>query len=85
LTAIHATGFDIFVGNMSGQKRSFPYYSAVPEIDIKKRGIEGLNPGLEAHSAEVFELPELDDLEPSDTVREKQVSYLLVEHHTHQC
>ena len=32
--------------NMS-QKRHFPYYSAVPEIEIKKRGISGVNPGRE--------------------------------------
>ncbi len=55
---------------MSGQKRSFPYHSAVPEISLKRRGVEALNPGLESHSAEVFEVPELDDLEPSDTVSE---------------
>lgn len=29
------------------QKRHFPYYSAVPEIEIKRRGISGVNPGRE--------------------------------------
>jgi hypothetical protein len=60
---------------MSGQKRAFPYYSTVPEIDIKRRVIEGQNPGLASRSAEVFELPELEDLDPRDTVR-KQVATL---------
>lgn len=29
------------------QKRHFPYYSAVPEIEIKKRRVSGVNPGRE--------------------------------------
>jgi len=53
---------------MAGEKRSFPYYSAVPEIDLKRRAVEGRNPGLESKPADVFELPDLDDLDPSDTV-----------------
>ena len=32
---------------MSAQKRNFPYYSTVPEIEIKKRSISGVNPGRE--------------------------------------
>lgn len=50
---------------MSGAKRSFPYYSSVPEISLKKRGVEGINPGRENKSAELFELP---DIEPSEAV-----------------
>ena len=53
---------------MASEKRSFPYYSAVPEISIKRRAVEAHNPGQESGSADVFELPDLDDLDPSDTV-----------------
>lgn len=36
------------------QKRHFPYYSAVPEIEIKKRGISGVNPGREYMDPRTF-------------------------------
>ena len=50
---------------MAGEKRAFPYYSSVPDIDFKRRAIEGVHPGREIEAAEPFELP---DLEPSEAV-----------------
>lgn len=42
---------------MTGQKRSFPYYSSVSEIDLKRRAVEGVNPGEEAADANIYEAP----------------------------
>ena len=39
---------------MSGQKRHFPYYSAVPEIELKKRGVMGIHPGRECMEPRTF-------------------------------
>ena len=50
---------------MAGEKRAFPYYSSVPDINLKRRGIDGVNPGREVQTAEPFELP---DLEPTEAV-----------------
>ncbi len=50
---------------MAGEKRAFPYYSSVPDINLKRRGIDGVDPGRESESAGLFELP---DLEPSEAV-----------------
>ena len=50
---------------MAGEKRAFPYYSSVPDINLKRRGVGDVNPGREKETAELFELP---DLEPSEAV-----------------
>ena len=63
---------------MAGEKRAFPYYSSVPDINLKRRGVDGINPGREVETAETFELP---DLEPSEAVRLN--AYLSEEGSTH--
>ena len=47
LVALEAT-----VDMASGQKRQFPYYSAVPALDFKRRAVEGFHPG-QAHAEPV--------------------------------
>ena len=44
-------------------KRSFPYYSAVPSIDLKRRAVEGINPGQESSSPVIFHAPALAEVE----------------------
>ena len=44
-------------------KRSFPYYSAVPSIDLKRRAVEGINPGQEGSSPIIFHAPALAEVE----------------------
>ena len=39
---------------MSGQKRHFPYYSAVPEMQLKQRAVSGVNPGKERADVRTF-------------------------------
>ena len=39
---------------MSGQKRQFPYYSAMPEIQLKQRAVSGINPGKERANVRTF-------------------------------
>ena len=39
---------------MSGQKRHFPYYSAVPDIQLKQSAISGVNPGKERADVRTF-------------------------------
>lgn len=39
---------------MSGQKRHFPYYSAVPEIEIRQRTFPGVHPGREYAAPRTF-------------------------------
>ena len=39
---------------MSGQKRHFPYYSTVPEIELQKRSFGGVNPGREHAQPRTF-------------------------------
>ena len=60
---------------MAGEKRSFPYYSSVPDIALKRRGVDGTNPGQEQKNAELFELP---DLEPEEAVRSCDLEVLLL-------
>ena len=54
---------------MAGEKRAFPYHSAIPNISLKKRDLGGLNPGQEQRNADLFELPDLD---PEEEVRYRQ-------------
>lgn len=43
------------VVSMSGHKRHFPYYSAVPEIELKKRDVTGgIHPGKESAEVRAF-------------------------------
>ena len=44
----------VLVFSMSGHKRHFPYYSAVPEIELKSRGVGGVNPGREPADVRTF-------------------------------
>lgn len=39
---------------MSGQKRHFPYYSTVPEIQLGQRTFAGVNPGREYAAPRTF-------------------------------
>ena len=54
-----------YVGpSMSEQKkRSFPYHSAIPSIDLKRRAVEGINPGQESSSPAIFQAPALAEIE----------------------
>lgn len=42
---------------MSTQKRNFPYYSNVPEVELKRQALGSLNPGLEPNEPRTFEAP----------------------------
>ena len=47
----------IIVTTMSTPKRQFPYYSAVPEVELKKQALENVNPGFERNEPRTFEAP----------------------------
>lgn len=42
---------------MSDQKRQFPYYSDVPDVELKKQALEHVNPGFERNEPRTFEAP----------------------------
>ena len=42
---------------MSTQKRQFPYYSNVPEVELKRQALGSVNPGLEPNEPCTFEAP----------------------------
>lgn len=42
---------------MSTQKRQFPYYSGVPEVELKKQALDNINPGFERNEPRTFEAP----------------------------
>ncbi len=42
---------------MSTQKRQFPYYTSVPEVELKRQALGNVNPGLEANEPRTFEAP----------------------------
>ena len=42
---------------MSTQKRQFPYYSSVPEAEIKRQTLGSINPGFEPNEPRTFEAP----------------------------
>ena len=44
---------------MSTPKRQFPYFSAVPEVEVKKQALENVNPGFERNESRTFEAPAL--------------------------
>ena len=43
--------------SMSDQKRQFPYYSDVPDVELKKQALENVNPGFERNESQTFEAP----------------------------
>ena len=43
--------------SMSAQKRQFPYYSDVPDVELKKQALEHVNPGFERNEPRTFEAP----------------------------
>ena len=43
--------------SMSDQKRQFPYYSDVPDVELKKQALEHVNPGFERNEPRTFEAP----------------------------
>ena len=45
----------------SGQKRQFPYYSTVPSLEVKRRGVEGINPGQAVAEPAVHSFPYLSN------------------------
>lgn len=42
---------------MSGQKRDFPYYSGVEEVEIKRQNVSDVAPGYERSQPRTFEAP----------------------------
>ena len=43
--------------SMSDQKRQFPYYTDVPDVELKKQALENVNPGFERNEPQTFEAP----------------------------
>ena len=52
---------------MSTQKRQFPYYSSVPEAEIKRQTLGSVNPGFEPNEPRTFEAP-LPTEEPKEVI-----------------
>ena len=46
---------------VSGEKRQFPYYSTVPSLEVKRRGVEGFNPGQAQAEPAVHSFPYLQN------------------------
>ena len=57
---------------MSDHKRAFPYHSAVASLDLKRRNVGDVDPGLEATQPKVFERP---DYTSDQTVRHAALQY----------
>ena len=52
---------------MSTEKRQFPYYSSVPEVELKRQALGSVNPGLERSEPRTFEAPTSAE-EPKEVV-----------------